>query len=240
MSRLSQTVRKARLPFTAAVIVAGGSGERFGGDKLFAPLGGVPVLARTLLAFERAETVGEIVVAAREDRITDIVRLCREYRISKAVNVVPGGATRMLSSLSGVSAVSKKAGIIAVHDGARPLVTEKLIDDTVWAAHLHLAAVPALPVKETIKRARDNIVFETPERSELFAVQTPQCFQRDLLLAALGRAKEENTGITDDCAAVEHIGGQIWLVPGSEENVKITTPQDLALAELILKGRGSE
>lgn len=237
MSGLSDKIRAARVPFASAVIVAGGSGSRFGGDKLAAELGGMPVLARTLLRFEEAPLVKEIVIAAREDAIPAVVNLCREYRITKAVNVVPGGETRLLSSLNGVLTTSKKAQIVAIHDGARPLVADKIIEDAIWNAHLHLAAAPAVPVKQTVKVARDRIVVDTPERSSLFAVQTPQCFQRDLILAALTAAAETYPDVTDDCMAVERIGGQIWLTDGDEENIKITTPLDLAIAELVLKRR---
>lgn len=237
MSRLSDKIRAARVPFASAVIVAGGSGSRFGGDKLAAELGGLSVLARTLLRFEDAELIKEIIVAAREDAIPDVADLCRRYRITKAANIVPGGKTRLLSSLNGVLATSKKAEIVAVHDGARPLVTDKIIQDAVWAAHLHSAAAPAVPVKQTVKLARDRIVLDTPERAALFAVQTPQCFQRDLLIAALTTAEEEAPDVTDDCMAVERIGGQVWLTDGDEENIKITTPLDLGIAELILKRR---
>lgn len=237
MSKLSHFIRSARCPSASAVIVAGGSGARFGADKLMARLGGLPVLARTLLAFERAELISEIVIAAREDAISEIVNLCRRYRISKAARVVPGGETRLLSSLNGVSATSESSEIIAIHDGARPLVTDKIIEDAVWAAHLHAAAVPAIRVKDTIKKAEGHIVYETPERSQLFAVQTPQCFGRDIILAALSEAAKKAPDVTDDCMAVERIGGQIWLMDGSEENLKITTPLDLEIAELILRRR---
>lgn len=238
MGKLSRKIREARRPYTAAVIVAGGAGQRFGSDKLSAELGGLPVLVRTLMAFERSDSVDEIVVSAHPDRTAAVVELCRRYRIGKVINVVSGGETRLLSSHNGCMAVSKTAEIIAVHDGARPLVTDKVIEDAVWAAYRHLAAVPALPVKETIKRAKDHIVLETPDRSALWTVQTPQCFQRDLLLGALSKAAAEAPELTDDCAAVERIGGQIWLTEGSEENIKVTTPLDLTLAELILKRRG--
>lgn len=237
MSRLSNRIRAARTPKVTAVIVAGGSGARFGGDKLLADLSGIPVLARTLMAFQNAEAVSEIVVAAREDAVERVRALCDRYKITKAAAVVPGGQTRLLSSLNGCLAADKSAGILAIHDGARPLVTEDIIRDTIWAAHLHQAAVPAMPVRDTIKLAYDRVVTATPERSALYAVQTPQCFQRDLILGALSRAAEEAPEITDDCAAVERLGGKIWLTDGSEENLKITTPLDLATAELILRRR---
>ena len=237
MGTLANKIKSARCPAVSAVIVAGGSGTRFGGDKLMAALGDMPVLARTLLAFERAPLVSEIVIATRPETVTDVVNLCRQYHITKAVNVVPGGESRLLSSLNGVVMTSKKSGIVAIHDAARPLVTDKLIEDAIWAAHLHQAAVPAVPVKDTVKIASGHIVQSTPERSSLFAVQTPQCFTRELILAALLRASEQEPALTDDCMAFEHMGGQVWLTEGSEENIKITTPLDLEVAELILKRR---
>ena len=143
----------------------------------------------------------------------------------------------MESCFAGAMAVSDKAEIIAIHDGARPLVTEEIVDAAVWAAYRHSAAVPAVPVRDTVKMAAGGVVTATPERDLLFAVQTPQCFQRDLIKGALLKAVQEKWEITDDCMAVERIGGRIWLTEGSEENLKITTPLDLELAELILKRR---
>lgn len=237
MSLLSRTIRSARCPEVAAVVVAAGSGTRFGGDKLYAPLCGAPVLARSLLAFEAAEVIKEIVLVVREDGLTAAGELCKTHGVSKVRVIVPGGATRALSSYAGVMSVSDGAEIIAIHDGARPLVTPEIIERTVWDAYRHGAAVPAIPVRDTIKKAREHIVLETPDRASLFAVQTPQCFQRDLIRGALSDAVKNAPEITDDCAAVERIGGQIWLSEGSEENRKITTPLDLTLAELIWKRR---
>ena len=237
MGVFSTKFKAARCPVVTAVVVAGGTGTRFRGDKLFAPLVRMPVLAHTLLAFERSPMVTEIVVAARSDMLAEAGNLCREYGIEKARLIVPGGETRLLSSYAGVMAASSDSGVIAIHDGARPLVTDKIIEDTIWAAYRHSAAVPAIPVRDTIKKAAEHIVLETPDRSSLYAVQTPQCFQADLIRAALADAQKHAPEVTDDCMAVERVGGQIWLTEGSEENIKITTPLDLALAELILQRR---
>ena len=237
MSRLSDRIRKERCPFVTAVIAAGGTGSRFGGDKLAAVLGGLPVLVRTLLAFETSEMISEIIISAHPDRVPAVTELCRQYRITKAARVAEGGESRLLSSYRGCLAASAKAEIIAVHDAARPLVTEELIRRTVWAAHLHTAAVPAVPVHDTIKQVRGHVIVGTPERDTLFAAQTPQCFQKDILLAALSDAVRTGASVTDDCSAVERIGGQAWLVEGDRENIKITTQQDLLLAEQILAGR---
>ena len=234
---ISKKIREARCPCSAAVIVAGGSGVRFGSDKLMADLDGVPVLVRTLTAFENTELVREIVVVARSDALEQVRGLCAEHGLAKVTAVVPGGSTRALSCFAGVMAVSDRADIVAIHDGARPLVTPELITDALWNAYRHGAAVPAVPVRDTIKRAEDSIVTETPDRKSLFAVQTPQCFQRNLIQAALMDAVKNAPEITDDCMAVERLGGKIRLTEGSEENIKITTPLDLELAELILRKR---
>lgn len=237
MGRLSTEMKKTRCPRTAAVIVAGGSGTRFGGDKLMAELGGTPVLARSLLAFQRSDFISEIVLAVRRDMLEAAGGLCRGYGITKLAVIVLGGETRLLSSLAGVMAVSPETELIAIHDGARPLVTEKIIEDAVWGAHRHGAAAAAIPVKDTVKQAEGGVVTGTPDRKSLFAVQTPQCFQADIIRGALADAAENAPEVTDDCMAVERLGGGVCLTPGSEENLKITTPLDMAVAETILKRR---
>ncbi len=237
MGAVSEKMKTARLPFAAAVIVAGGSGSRFGGDKLMADLGGMPVLARTLLAFQRTDTVTAIVVAARANALEGVRALGRQYGVSKLTAVVPGGDTRARSCLAGVMAVPPEAELIAIHDGARPLVTEQVILDGLWTAYRHLAALPCLPVRDTVKQAADGVVTATPDRRSLFAAQTPQCFQADLIRAALTDADRNAPDVTDDCLAVERIGGKIYLSRGSEENIKITTPLDLRIAEMILQER---
>lgn len=239
MRDISKKIKEKRCPYAAAVIVAGGSGERFGSDKLLADLDGIPVLARSLLAFQNAGLVREIVLAARPDALEEYAALRERCGITKLTRVVPGGKNRTDSCFAGVMAVSERAEIIAIHDGARPLVTGKIIEDAVWAAYRHGAAAPATPLSDTVKRAKDSVVIETPDRQELFAVQTPQCFQADLIRGALSEALKLACKLTDDCMAVERIGGQIWLTEGSEENRKITTPLDLELARLILERRRS-
>lgn len=237
MGLLSTMLKSVRRPYVSAVIVAGGSGARFGGDKLMAELDGMPVLARTLLVFEDSPMIDEIVVVARWEALNDVGRLCVEREITKASLVVPGGATRALSCYAGVMSVSPRAGIIAIHDGARPLVTEQIIEDAVWAAYRHTAAVPAVPLRDTVKKAQEGVVTETPDRGSLYAVQTPQCFQAELIRSALMDAAKNAPEITDDCQAVERIGGKIFLTEGSEENIKITTPLDISLGQVILERR---
>ena len=237
MAHLGEKLKTVRLPYAAAVIVAGGSGSRFGGDKLMAQLGGMSVLARTLRAFETAEEIHQIIVVAREDALGTVADLCRDY--GKVGAVVPGGDTRAKSCLAGVMAVSPRAELIAIHDGARPLVTDDVIRDALWTAHRHMAAIPAVPVRDTVKQADNGVVRGTPDRASLYAVQTPQCFQADLIRTALLDAVQNAPEITDDSMAVERIGGRIYLSRGSEENIKITTPLDLALGEIILARRSN-
>ena len=237
MSTLSEKMKSARKPYVSAVVVAGGSGTRFGGDKLMADLAGVPVLVHALRAFDRSPLINEIVLVTRKEILGEMAEFCARYGIQKVTRVVSGGKTRLESSYVGVASVSPKCGVIAIHDGARPLVTQNVIENALWQANRKGAAVPAVGVRDTIKQAKDSVVYATPDRTELFAVQTPQCFQADLIRTALSAALDKAPNITDDCMAVERLGGHIWLTEGSEENIKITTPLDLVLAEVIIQRR---
>lgn len=238
LKKLFRRTPKRTWPYCAAIIAAAGSSVRYGGEnKLMQELGGMPVLARTLLAVDRAGSIDEIVIAAREDELLPYAQLCKTFGIQKPVKVVPGGATRTESVLRAVLEASEGATLLAVQDGARPLVTSALIDDTVAAAQRYHAAAPAVPVTDTIKVAHDGIVESTPERSTLFAVQTPQVFDAELLKAALQDALRADAALTDDCSAVERFGKEVHLTAGDRENIKITTPLDLTIAEAILQRR---
>ena len=222
----------------SAVIVAAGSSERMGSDKLTAELGGMPVLARTLKVFDGCGAVDEIIVVTRADRIEEIAELCRQYGIRKIAKVLAGGATRVESALVGVSEEAPKASLIAIHDGARPLVTAELIERTVLAAKEHYAAVPVIPSTDTLKAVDGKgFVIGTVDRSTTFRVQTPQVFRADFIKGALTRAMEKNLPLTDDCSAIEMMGVRTMTVPGDEDNIKLTTPRDMILAEAILKAR---
>ena len=221
-----------------AVILAAGLSQRMGSDKMTLELGGKPVLAHSLLAFERCPDIDEIVVVAREDMIVETAELCREFGIEKAVAVMAGGSSRAESALIGLTAVRSGIAFAAIHDGARPLVTPELISGTVAAAAEGLAAVPAVPLRDTVKFVLDSRVRETPDRASLMAVQTPQVFDTDIVKAALTDALDKNLTVTDDCSAVEALGISVRVVEGDDANIKLTTPLDLVLAEAILASRG--
>ena len=231
--------REAQRPRCTALVAAAGSSARMGGiNKLLQPLDGVPVLVRTLTALQRAGRIDEIVVAAREEDVVEISRLCRTYGITKCAKVVRGGESRTHSVLLAALEARPDAELLAVQDGARPLVTPELIDAVAEAAAKTAAAAPAVPVKDTVKTVReDGTVDRTLDRDALRAAQTPQIFEASLLKAALQSALEAGAAVTDDCSAVERLGKRVYLVEGDEENLKITTPVDLLLAEAILKDR---
>lgn len=231
-------LRKTLTPYCAAVIAAAGSSQRMGGeDKLFCELMGEPVLLRTLRAFQDSECVDEIIVVTREESVEAVARLCVSGGITKATKILKGGKTRLESVLAGVTQAPKKARLIAVQDGARPLVTGDIIKEAVIKAVKYGAAAPAVELSDTVKEVKDRFAASTPERSSLRAVQTPQVFNADILRGALESAVKNGLEVTDDASAVEAIGGSVYLTVGSRENIKITTPTDLAVAEAILRGR---
>ena len=229
-------IRAAQRPRCAALVAAAGSSSRMGGiNKLLEPLDGIPVLVRTLTALERAQRVDSIVIATREEDLITVSQLCKTYGITKCTKVIRGGEDREHSVLLAALEAEPDTELLAVQDGARPLVSPALIDRVIEAAQRCGAAAPAIPVKDTIKTVReDEAVEETLERSRLRAVQTPQVFEASLLKAALQAALEEGAVLTDDCSAVERLGKVVYLIEGEETNLKITTPTDLVLAEALL------
>ena len=235
LSKITKGMRKALpLKTCGAVLVAAGSASRMGGiDKVMAPLGGTPMIVRTARAFQDCEAIKEIVIVTRQDLILPITGLCQGMDKVKAV--VVGGGSRQESVWLGLNALSKGVELAAVHDGARPLVSGALIDRVVRAAHSYGAAAPAIPVKYTIKVEQGGMIASTPDRSTLRAVKTPQVFDFDLLRGALQKAEKDSAAVTDDCSAVERLGMNIRLVEGEERNLKVTTPLDLKIAEMLLE-----
>lgn len=235
ITKITRPARKL-LPLKSCgvVIVAAGSASRMGGiDKVMAPLAGEPMIARTVRAFQECDAVKKIVVVTREDLILPITSLCSG--MSKVKAVVAGGSSRQESVHLGLNALSGEVQLVAVHDGARPLVSWQMIDRVIRAANTYGAAAPAIPVKDTIKVVKGGVVEQTPDRSTLFAVQTPQVFDFDLLRGALKKVEQEQLQVTDDCSAVEQMGMRVKIVEGDERNLKVTTPLDLKIAQMLLE-----
>ena len=235
ISPITNAMRKhLPLGYCGAVIVAAGNASRMGGiDKVMAELDGEPMIVRTVRAFQEAIAIKEIVIVTRQDLIDPIYQLTAGF--DKVRSVVCGGSSRQESVEKGLDALSDKCKLAAIQDGARPLISQAVIDRTVRAAHTYSAAAPAIPVKDTIKVVGGGIVDHTPDRATLRAIQTPQVFDYDLLRAALKKARIEELAVTDDCSAVELMGMSVKIVEGDERNIKVTTPLDLAIAKLLLE-----
>ncbi len=229
---------------TAAVVLAAGQGKRMqsGVAKQYLLLKERPVIWYSLEAFEKSPVDEVILVTGKEE--TDWVQehIVDRYGFKKVRAVVAGGAERYHSVCRGLSALDgqdQRPDLVLIHDGARPLISEEVIRRTIEAAREYGACVAAVPVKDTVKRAAGGVVEETLERASLFAVQTPQVFEAGLIKAALTKALEEGAELTDDCAAVERLGMKVALTRGAYENLKITTVEDLILAEALLEWRES-
>ena len=221
-----------------AVIPAAGVSSRMGGiNKLMLKLDGKPVLRYTLEAFDGCECIDGIVLSCRHEDIEKYKNYCREWGISKPVIVTEGGDNRTKSVYNGVLACPKSAGFVAIHDGARPFVTSELIEKTVDTAKRDTAAAPALPVTDSIKRIKNGRMVENIQRDTIVAVQTPQCFDIDLIRAALSKAIDDDVPLTDDCGAAEILGQPTTIVEGLRDNIKITSKEDIEPAEKILRKR---
>ena len=230
--------------FTSAVILAAGCGSRFGtekGKKQFVPVCSVPALVHTLRAFVQSELISEIVLVTAEEDIARCREYCDEYGIQKIRAIVSGGSDRQASARRGFDAISPQAEFVAIHDGARCLVTTEIIDRTVRAAYDSGAAVAAQKARDTVKRAAsDGTVAETPERSAMWLAATPQVFLANMYRAAVYTAEKEHVSATDDSALAERLGFRVKLVDCGNENLKLTTPVDVCIAEAILKRRQEE
>lgn len=222
-----------------AVVAAAGQSSRMGGaDKQMLALAGVPVLIRSLLALEKVPQVGGIVLAAPPDSLSRYREAAHKWDVKKITAVVPGGVNRQQSVLFGLLAVPFECEVVIVHDGARPLVTRGEIEDLIAAAVDYGAATLAVPVKDTVKEADgEGFVSRTPERNKLWLTQTPQGFSYSVLMEAHRLARERGILYADDGSLVEAAGQRVKIVPGRYSNVKITTPEDLPVAEALLSFR---
>ena len=221
----------------AAIVAAGGIGKRLRSriHKSFVPLGGRPMLAWVLDALEGTREVDQIVLVGHRKDLPSAKRLIRRYRYRKVGAVVSGGESRMESVSCGLRMLPPSVKWVLVHDAARPLITPALIRATLRAARRSQAAIAAVPVVPTIKQACDGWVVKTLDRKRLWAVQTPQVFERKLLERAHESGRRSNLEATDDAALVERLGCRVRIVPGSERNIKVTTQEDLVVAEALMK-----
>ena len=227
---------KVFLPKTSAVIVAAGTASRMGGvDKVVVDLAGKPVVLRSAEAFQQNPAVQEIIVVTRKDLREQIETILKNGGITKLTQVVEGGNTRAESVNKGLNWCDKKCKLIAIHDCARPLVSQEIITAAIMMAAKTGAAVPGIPVRDTIRVVEGGLGVSTPAREKLYAMQTPQVFDADMIRAAMIHAIQKKADITDDCSAMELMGAKVNIVPGSEENLKITTRLDLAVANALAR-----
>jgi len=222
----------------SAVIVAAGDSRRMGFDKLFATIAGKPVIAHTIQPFERADCIGEIIVAARKDRLDEIKAVVRDENFKKVRSIVPGGKHRQDSVRACLDQLEPGARYVAVHDAARPLITTEQIERVFEQCRMHGAASLAEPVSDTLKYADSEFfVTSSVDRNQLYGMQTPQVFERQLIEDAYRAVYAESVLVTDEVSAVERLGRKVILVPNRDLNFKITYPRDLALAEFVLVQR---
>jgi 2-C-methyl-D-erythritol 4-phosphate cytidylyltransferase len=235
---LNKFRQNTKTPHCAAVVLAAGSSSRMGTDKTMLELGGIPVVIRSLMAFEKHELVDEIILVTREDMLQKAANLCQRYELKKLRAVIEGGDTRAESSLAGVSAVDKKTEYIAIHDAARPFVTESIITDTLYGARDYHAAVPVIPSVDTLREVSDGFISRDLDRDSVIRIQTPQIFDADMIKGALTYCVSKQIPVTDDTSAIRCMGVKTRAVNGDANNIKLTTPEDLLIAEAILKQRG--
>lgn len=225
---------------TTVIVVAAGRSERFGSGtpKQFALVLGRPLLFYSLCAFQRMPQVDVLIVVVPEGREQSVKEeIVDRFTLHKVVAVVPGGERRQDSVWSGLQAVPHQSELVAVHDGARPWVNPKVVAEVLSAAEKYGAAIPGVPVADTIKEVHGGQVVQTLNRDRLIAVQTPQAFRYGLLLEAYRAARGQQIEVTDDAAMVERLGHPVWVVEGDPRAVKVTTPHDLVIVEQWLVGQ---
>ncbi len=235
---LKQFLPKRAAKHVTAIIVAGGSGSRMGTNttKQMMELDGMPVVARTILAFEKAECIKDIVIVAKADEKDIYKEFIRKYSFKKIRRIVTGGDTRQKSVLNGFKAISDNCDFVAIHDGARCLITPENIEKVLYQARCYEAASAAAPAKDTVKITNsDGFVVSTPNRSRVWMAQTPQIFRADLYRAAAFYALRLGYEATDDNALVEFLGSKVKMVDCGYRNIKITTPEDIHIARVLLE-----
>lgn len=226
------------MKYISAIIVAGGSGSRMGTStkKQYLKIKDKEILVYTVECFQNMPEIQEIVVVTGKEDITYVEKLLKDtYKLNKVSYIVAGGKERQDSVYNGIQAVDEKSDYLVIHDGARPLITKEVVRVGLDMAYAHRASIIAVPVKDTIKLvSKDGKVEATPDRSSLWSVQTPQIFEKELIIHAHEYAKEHGLSVTDDSMLVEAIGVPVYIVEGEYTNIKITTPEDLIIAEKML------
>lgn len=220
---------------TSAILVCAGNATRMGGvNKILMPLGTSNVVGHSMLAFEQSPDITEIIVVTKSENNAAIEETAKALGITKLTHITEGGETRQKSVMQGLRLVSKESQYIAIHDGARPLVRPVQIARVIKDAAVFGGATLGVPVKDTIKVVDDGLIMDTPHRPSLWITQTPQVFRKRLYFEAVDFAEEHGLDFTDDCQLVEAIGGKVYMTRGDYTNIKITTPEDRAIAEVLL------
>ncbi|MBP0973636.1 MAG: 2-C-methyl-D-erythritol 4-phosphate cytidylyltransferase [Oscillospiraceae bacterium] len=230
MSEVTQTAD------TSCILVCAGNASRMGGiKKILMPLGESNVVGYSMLAFEQTPDITEIIVVTKPEYFDAIRAEAEKLGITKLKHLTEGGETRQKSVMQGLRLVAKESQYVAIHDGARPLVKPAHIAETIKDARVFGGATLGVPVKDTIKIVDDGLIIDTPHRPSLWITQTPQVFRKRLYFEAVDFAEEHGLDFTDDCQLVEAIGGKVFMTRGDYTNIKITTPEDQAIAEVLLK-----
>lgn len=225
--------------FVSAIIVSAGNSTRMGTDKQFINICGKPAIIHTIKAFESSSIINEIVIVCKKDHLEDMVDIINKNNIKKVSVITPGGNSRQESVSLGIEKASKLATHFCIHDGARILVTPDIISRVVEKSFEFKCAAVGVPVKDTIKVIDMNSFIEsTPNRSNLWAVQTPQVFERKVYMNALENAKKLKQNYTDDCQLIENNGGKVYILKGDYTNIKLTTVDDVEYAKTMFKNRG--
>lgn len=219
------------------IVAAGGSGKRMGAsiNKLFLEIDEIPIIAYTLSALEDSENVNEIIISAREEDIVYLSKLVEKYAISKVKTIVKGGATRGESVLCASKELSPDTDFVMVHDGARPLITNEIVERTLMSAISFSAAACGVKPKCTLKSVDSDVIVDTIDREKTIEIQTPQIFSKELFLKMYDFDTETIKNATDDCVLAEKTGASVHITEGSYKNIKITTPEDIKMAEIFLR-----
>lgn len=228
-------------PDTSGILVCAGNATRMQGqNKILLPLEQTNVIGMSMLAMEHCDRIAEFIVVARPSDHAAIQKTIADLQLKKCSAIVPGGATRQESVLNGVRAASKETKLFAIHDGARPLVKPEHIAAVIHDAEVFGGATLGVPVKDTIKVVNDGLIVDTPYRPNLYSTQTPQVFQKRIYFEAVDFALEHHLDFTDDCQLAEAINCKVYMTVGDYTNLKITTPEDIFIARMLLEKRMEE